>query len=269
MKRRLPSGSTGGTNTDQARGIPVGSLALTPEEADRLLQTEEEHLTKLTRRLYALEAIRAELKAASRGKNFFVWNSVVWTMVLDMRDMHVIDLTSWARVLTGRKGLFKTLRRFPMKLLRSAAPDAFVSLFPNAQGDTPLEADFEELVTRLLTRIEPLTLDRNSNRAHRFEVPRGSAQALDLDELRALTTELEETFNCVRRLAFHTEFGYSDLNSTPVKNVANELVETILVGPEPRRGVVRGKKPLSEFYADLHERHDKRESGKGLFNDNA
>jgi hypothetical protein len=268
MGRRLPSSPTSAKTSQRTAGTPAAPAAMTRDEADRLLQTEEDHLMKLTRRLYALEALRAELTTATRGKDFRVWNSVVWTMVVDMRDMHVIHLTSWARVLTGRKGLFRALQRFPIKLLRAMSPGSFGKLFPQAQGDAPSEGDFDQLVSKLLVLIEPLTVDRNSNRAHSFEVPPGSARALNLDDLRALTIELQETFNSLRRLAFGSELGYSDLNSTPVKAVAKELVETILVGPDPRRSAVRGTKPLRTFYGELHERHDKRTGSKRLFNDN-
>lgn len=71
---------------------------------DRLWKVEQD-LMQVARRQYALEAFLKELDRVTHAKPFRIWNDILWTMVLDTRDMLVIHLASWTKGIYGRSGL--------------------------------------------------------------------------------------------------------------------------------------------------------------------
>lgn len=54
---------------------------------------------------YVLEAAVAELERVSRGKEFHIWNDIVWLLLRDTLDMLVIHVASWAKSVYELGGL--------------------------------------------------------------------------------------------------------------------------------------------------------------------
>ena len=54
-------------------------------EVIELLGRFERSLNSLARRQYVVEAVQSEIDRVARGKEFRIWNDVVWLMLLDTR----------------------------------------------------------------------------------------------------------------------------------------------------------------------------------------
>jgi len=261
------------------------------------LREVEHDLMQVARRQYALEAFVKELDGATRLKRFRIWNDVLWMTVLDSRDMLVIHLASWVKGVCGRRGLTRQLKAQHLQelpavirateraeedayfagLLDHEHAAAFKRLFPGAMETHATSADLDALTKRLKRTADPLLKDRNDNRAHAFENRahafepggQGSAKMLDLTELRDSLTHFEQFLNDLHLVSHCSTVTHHDMNDANCKVVAEEMVESILIGSSSRREILMDGRDRETFYKALHDLHDALPSGSQvLFNDN-
>jgi hypothetical protein len=260
-----------------------------PTLEDRLRDVQRD-LMQVARRQYALEAFVKELDRATRLKPFRICNDILWTVVLDSRDMLVIHLASLVKGACASGGLMRQLKehhlpelpaaRRPTErtdddsylrgILDSGHQEAFSRLFPAAKGPQATGSDLDALTKRLRLAAEPLLKDRNQNRAHAFERRgRGSAKMLELSELRNTVTFIERLLNDLSLVGHSSTTGHHDMNDADCDVVAEEMVESIIIGSSARREILMEGRDRDTFYKVLHDRHDALPSGsRVLFNDN-
>jgi hypothetical protein len=256
---------------------------------DRLRDVEHD-LMQIARRQYALEAFVQELDRATRLKPFRICNDILWTVVLDSRDMLVIHLASWVQGACSSEGLMWQLKAHHLRelpalrrptertdddaylcgLLDRGHQEAFARLFPSATGNEATGKDLDALTRRLRCTAEPLLKDRNANRAHAFERRgRGSAKMLELSELRNTMTFIEQLLNDLRLVGHSSTTSHQDMNDSDCDVVAEEMVESILIGSSARREILMEGRDRESYYKVLHDQHDALPSGSEvLFNDN-
>lgn len=271
--------------------VGMDSLSNTEPKAtleDRFWKVEQD-LMQVARRLYALEAFVKELDGVTQGKPFRIWNDILWMMLLDTRDMLVIHLASWMKGIYESRGLLSQLkanhvlelptRRRPTErsdrdehlagLLNEAHQAAFSRLFPKASGDHASHKDLDDLTARVRNGAAPIVSDRHWNRAHVFDPRRpGSARMLDLTELRNAVTVAEQLINDLRLVGCASTMGHHDMNDASSRMVAEEFVDSILIGHSYRKEVAMEGRDRRTFYDALHERHDGISAGsQTMFND--
>lgn len=243
-----------------------------------LIEKLEDELGIITQRLFVLEAFAGEFNRTTRGKSFRIWGSAVWMMILDSRDAHVTHFASWLKSVYGKGGFFGQLtahhpRAFPRKwrprssashspefatILKKQHDESFARLFPDATTAFPSPDDVEKMRQRFVARIEQVVADRDSNRAHPYEEAgsvASSTKLLEFSELRALTTFVEDWLNALRLLSTSSSFVHSDMNFQSPTELAEELVDSVLVGSRSRANLVMGGTDREVYYDDLHTRH--------------
>ncbi len=248
-----------------------------------LIEPYEWNLLALARRQFLIEAFTGDLDRITRGKLFRFRNQSVWLMLLDTRDMLVIQLASWATGVVDQGGLIDHLQQHhaadlprmlpPQAPRRADEPDwvtdrtrarrerehaeCFDRLFPKA-GSYPAETDFDGLRQGIKSHIKPLKDDRNWNRAHPFEKVRGTAKMMNVAELRGYIDYAERFMNDLRMLGWHGTFGYREMNTPGAESFAPDLVDAMLIGDPERLLKARGPSTREEFYDRLHTAHDVR-----------
>lgn len=257
-----------------------------------LLVRLEDDLGFITQRLFVLEAFAAELDRVTRGKPFRIWGSAVWMMALDSRDAYVTHLASWVKAAYSKGGALGQLqahhaRDFPRKwrqhgdgpkhdqhfasILRKQHDQLFARMFPEAVGASPGVQDFDGLRKRFVERVEGVVADRDANRAHPYErdgTASSSVRQLDLKELRELTSFIEGWLNALRQLSTGGTFAPSDMNFQCPTELAEELVDSVLMGSRSRATLVMGGLEREAYFQKLHDRHAARGNPDGpLFND--
>lgn len=222
------------------------------------------------------------LEEVTNGKLFDIHDSVLWTMILDSRDVLVIDLADWAKGQLGKGGgsflrkfqgpLLGTLVRKPSWVTRPERDGtlregnrvtyaaARARLFPDLDSSAKVtQADIEKLIGRFDEVFRPVVLDRNQNRAHAFEQQaKGGATAkmLDLGELRSA---FEYAMAVVNDLSLVTRGGSMelvDMNSSDVADSAREHIELLLLPRFARERLLRADEAPDTFVAKLHELAD-------------
>jgi hypothetical protein len=268
----------------------TASLTQATLSLEERLWKAEHDLMQVARRQYALEAFVKELDRATRFKPFRIWNDIVWMMVLDSRDMLVIHMASWVTGVCEKGGLIGQIRAHHVRELPAARRPtertennghlreildlghqvAFARLFPGATGAHATAADLEGLKASLRQAADPLVKDRDENRAHVFEQGgSGSAKMLDLTELRNTLAFIEQLLNDLRLVSCSSTMSHHDMNDADSTTVAEEMVESLLVGNSYRRAVVMEGHDREAFYQACHERHDALPAERQiLFNDN-
>src|SRR5438477_6122025 len=91
-------------------------------DLDALLSTYDWRLLSLARRQFVMEAFIAELDRASRKKEFRIRNDVTWLMLLDSRDMLVMQLASWAKGVYESGGLLGVIQADHVRALPRRRP---------------------------------------------------------------------------------------------------------------------------------------------------
>ena len=92
---------------------------------------------------------------------------------------------------------------------------------------------------------------------------------LELSELRCTLTFIEQLLNDLRLVGHSSTTAHHDMNDADCDMVAEEMVESILVGPSLRRESEMEGRDRETFYTALHDQHDALPSShEVLFNDN-
>jgi hypothetical protein len=261
----VPSGAV-------ATGVPVRSPLAT------LLNRHHYQLMSVMNRLYLMEAFTKELRRVARGREFRIANDVTWLMMVDTRDVMVIHLASWAKGMYQRGGLIgqlqaNHLRSFPRKRPPDAGVEnrhgwterrdrehaaAFGRLFPDATGPYPNGAAFDDLKAAVASRLGPAVEDRHENRAHPYEGKQtGSVKMLDFPELRALVDYGDQLLNDLRMAGEGSPLSHSEMNSPKAKDVAPDIVDSLILGPSDRIAQVRRGEDRDAYYDQLHAEHDR------------
>lgn len=239
------------------------------------LEPFEDALRTIKCRWYYLTAIHDELERVTHGKPFRVMNSIAWQMAFDSHDMMIIDLDSWVTRQGEPGGLFGLLnsrlgeleRKFPKGRRRQmggadlvrydtdAHEDAVRRLFPDSAGRIAQASDVDALRARLEAECQRLRDDRNRNRAHAYETPKGTADRLGLAEAGELFERLENILNDLRLIADWNTTSFHDMNATSSESAALDFVDSVLIGTSGRQLVVMADLDRDAFYARLHEVH--------------
>lgn len=212
-----------------------------------------------SKRFSHLLNVFAAFEATTRGKSFLIYHEPMWTMLLDERDMLFIDLASWAKGMHATGGFLRTVEArgelgalaLPWGTeLHQAAGDewlrahvertniesrrkAFDRIFPIAQTEIPTSSDVTHLCTYLRCSFDPLRLDRNQHRAHKYEKEK-PVTAVRLSPFDAL-----EHFNQCRQLVADLRFLASNSSFTSYRydvkgkaddDEAQDVVDLILCG---------------------------------------
>jgi hypothetical protein len=264
------------------------------EGLQAVLEEPQYQLLTLTRRQFALEAFNAELERVTRGKEFRIWNDILWLMLLDSRDMLVIHLASWAKSVYEPGGLIGRLQANYARELPRQRPwtsgleredkdahlreyqdrfhsDAFKRLFTCMCEPFPTAAAFAAMRDKFVSRMRPVLDDRSQNRAHPYERAhaKASAKMLDFTELRDVITFAEDFVNDLRIVGCGSKLPHNDMNATSSEHTAEEFVDALLLGTQYRRDLVRGETQRDGFYERLHMDHEARsDAARILFNDN-
>src|SRR5262249_52014637 len=131
-------------------------------------------------------AFEHEFEQARRGKAFYVRNDIVWTAMLDSRDMLFIRVTGWAKRMYRQGGFWGTIQANHLKQLFVKLPsstlssdevtvgrsrrNSFERLFPEAATRGSLcPSDVDSLKKRFVEALKPIVADRDSHRAHPYE----------------------------------------------------------------------------------------------------
>jgi hypothetical protein len=224
-------------------------------EAQAALSALELDLLSFAERLGYIIHVQAELERATKGKVFTIYHEPIWRVLLDSRDMIVVDLDSWVESIHGAGGFLKSLSTADRSALRlewphaSASPGedwmeeeiarlngasrakAFERLFPGITGE-PVDDDFEALGKRLVKLFRPLWRDRNQHRAHKYDkaIPKTAAMLSPAE----VVTYLEHCQQFVADLRFlsssssFTSYGYKIKEKKARK--ARDVVDLILFG---------------------------------------
>lgn len=244
---------------------------------DELVGKFEWNLLAVAKRQFVIEAFKADLDKITRGKLFRIRNDIVWSMLLDTRDMLVVHLASWAKGVYEKGGLIGQLQAHHCRDLPRARPkterdddegwtrrrdrehaESFGRLFPSSKERYPEPADVEELRSRFIDRTAPLLDDRSQNRAHPYEKERepGSVRMLDIPDLRETISFSEQLMNDLTMVARGSTLHYDDMNNASPDDVARELVDTILLGTADRGARKKAQSEREAFYQAVHARHD-------------
>lgn len=245
---------------------------------DDLLSKYDWRLLSLARRMFVMEAFKTELDRVSRNKPFRIRNDVTWLMLLDSRDMLVVQLASWAKGVYEPGGLIGSIQAAHGRDLPRRRPpsptdhgetwnarrdrehaESFGRLFPSVLTDAfPTQAGFAELKDSFVARLNPVLDDRHNNRAHPYEkAGKGSVKMLDLIELRDAISYCETFMNDVRMVGCQQSFDFRDMNNIECEEVARDLVDMLLVGTSDDIRRFRGATEREAFYESLHQRHDR------------
>ena len=186
-----------------------------------------------------------------------------------------------------KQGLPKAAQPAPGEA--NAREGAYRRLFPEASGanrTTPKPDDVEWLKLEFKRRIEAsgLVADRDDNRAHPFEREKGSGSVgmLELDEIEAVLTGVEELLNDLSLLARRSNRPTGRVPG--FTQAACDLVDLVLGGSVGRMWEVWGVSEAREddanddqwwwqyraaYYQRIHDAHDARaeDAGTPLFND--
>lgn len=237
-----------------------------------------------------MEAFTTELDRVTRGKPFRIWNDILWMMLLDSRDAHVIHFGSWLKSMYTTGGFFGQLRahhlkRLPRQWRRLSEPEgslearilerghneAFDEIFPGTAGPFPTPDDVDALRERFIASVKTVVGDRDNNRAHPFEhagSSESSDEMLNVTELGTITRYVERVLNRIRLISTSSTLTHLDVSGTSSKYFAETLVDDLLVGHRWRARVVMGTTAREDYYRELHVRHDKRQpEDSRLFND--
>lgn len=233
-------------------------------------------LLDICRRAFVLEAFAAELDRVRRGKDFTIWNDIVWRMHQDTEDMLVIDLAAWARGTYGEGGLLGQLQgKFSRSVTQKSATVEKVSrhlkkyfaamrreryqrLFPDACKGRPSGRDFEQLRESFEKALNSLVADRDANRAHRYEVRKQSpARRFSVSEIRSVIGYTEQFINDLKHVTDDASFVFLDMNIAGAAATAKPLVDMVLLGDlEFASEVGADGLGRERLYELMHERHD-------------
>lgn len=245
------------------------------DEVRELLSRHLHELLHISRRFHWWQLIEQELRAATRGRTFRVHNSLVWTSLLDMRDMGIVDLCSFLEGLTERGGLFDQLAdrgaAFPRTPTDRDPADLpgyqriFRQVFPNCTADKATRTEFRELTQTFREAFDHVTLDRNQNRAHRYERlsrerPYGDVRMLGHQDVMATFELVADTLNALYGLACNSTMAMDNIRPAEPEEVRRLIDEIVLEGPV-------GDDVRGDWLEHLHSRWD--ESGADLFNEHS
>lgn len=234
-------------------------------------------ILKIKQRYFFVTAFVAELEIVSRGKEFRIAHDILWTMLLDSRDMLVINLGSWCKAAHSQGGLFAQIRAhhlgdFPRRrrtnggLLEDEHQAAFRRLFPGVETANPKPQDIDVLKNRFESKTAPVRQDRDNNRAHPWERGHGgNVKMLDLTELREMFGYIESVLNDLALVGCESSAESRELTNIATPVAATDIVDQILLGTLPWIKEVGLLNNRTEFYDAMHERHAA--AAKGYFND--
>lgn len=194
-----------------------------------LIRHAQNELRMILDRWVMLDAFVRELDRVTRREPFTIMNELVWTAMIDARDMLVIHFSQWICSATGEGGVLTELKHCPASTFYvcrkpKELPDSsrlvgprlteeqrrtiarelrdvehgsrlavFAKLFPEAASAprAPNRADWDALTTRFEERLGPVVHDRNHNRAHpRYGHGTWSSSA-EMHDLEQLSAHLE------------------------------------------------------------------------------
>jgi len=250
----------------------------TPEPL-ALISHAQDELRVIRDRWVMLDAFVRELDRVTRGEPFTIMNELVWTAMIDARDMLVIHFAQWIRSATGTGGVLTRLkdcpastfyvRRRPSESLDSSPiagtrlteeqrrlyareeRDAghasrlalFATLFPEAAATprAPNHADWDALTTRFGERLGPVVHDRNHNRAHpRYGHGTWSSSA-EMHDLAQLSAHLEWAMKLLNDLRVVLDDSQVVYSPPHEETGAAEgLVDLLLFGSRDRMDMLSG-----------------------------
>jgi hypothetical protein len=256
------------------------------EELGRL----ETDLLGFSKRFGHLLNVFAAFEATTRGKPFLIYHEPMWTMLLDERDMLFIDLASWAKGMHAKGGFLRTveargelgafalpgspelhpagdeewLRAHAERKNSESRRRAFNRLFPSAQTEIPTSSDVRHLCTYLRCFFDPLRLDRNQHRAHKYEKEKPVTAA------RLAPSDALEHFNKCRQViadlrflasnSLFTSYGY-DVKARADDDEAQDIVDLILCGSLgwiANYGMLAKANPADTYFWQKRARHYER-----------
>ena len=194
-----------------------------------------------------MQAFVEELERVTGGEEFIIENDIVWTALLDSRDMLIVHLASWAKAMYNRGGFFGQLQAHYLNYIKRSPKDltsedmnleqcaeAYDKLFPwkdGASHPTTKPYDIKALKQCFIAEFSSVTNDRDINRAHFFdEGDKVKAAMLDLKVLAEKFESAEEILNRLRLLCNLSRMANNDLNNASSEETAKELVAMVMVG---------------------------------------
>jgi hypothetical protein len=248
------------------------------EKVAALLDPQYHTLRQFRQRVLDLQAFVAELDRVTQKKTFLVWDHFAWRMLLDTRDMLVIQLGSWVKGATQDAGFLKQLQAhhrqalprepWPNKLRghrrahhEQSHADAFGRLFPGVSVKCPSAENLGTLMDTFRSIGEPALDDRHRNRAHPFDKDgdkrkRGEVKMLDLGEIGDILDYAENLLSDL-----HLVGGGSRLLFPENSVMANveDIVDLLLFGGLARQRLFMKDRSREQSYEDLHEEHGDRD----------
>jgi hypothetical protein len=292
----------------EAQVMDVSASGTGKSEVVEALREAIHSLLVIKGRLPVLQAVAQELKRMQGGQDYRVRNDAVLRVVRDSYDMLVVDLASLREGVTGRRGLFKKLRRHRHDLRRFGPDDVdlrpiqyigtplsktaeaefiaserawmaarwnevFDRLFPD--GASVTKAQVDDLMNRFRKDTEPTKNDRNRVRAHRYEeASNGSAAYFQtLGQVEAQIQVFERYFNDLFLVLAKGSYEMTPLVAANAEGTARDLADLILLGSINWAVIRYGLVPEKAAPGDLppwywHRRKEFYERG-GLLNEEA
>lgn len=252
---------------------------------EQRISAAQNDVLRIKQRYFVLDALVAELERVTRGKTFRICNDVMWTTLLDSRDMLVVHLASWARATYGAGGLFGRLQALHVRDLRrketkKAGGDAHLAqmdrealdatysrLFPGVDPSRIGPSDLAALRNRFASEVAHVVADRDNHRAHAWEKNnRADVRFLKLDEVGATFDMIDLLLNDLRLVGTNSTMSSHSLTYVSPGLVADDLVDLILIGTAYGVERLRAGRARSEMYEAMHAAHDG-SNGSRLFNE--
>lgn len=251
------------------------TMSKTPLQ-EALVKAQDEVL-QLKQRYFAFRAFVDDLERVSQDEEYAIRNTVVWTALLDSRDMLVIHLADWCRAALNSGGLLGKVgaslnelpRRWPNSRrdpthgspfnseIEKGHDDAFGRLFPAAKGKCAEPGDVDKLKERWTNLIKDLKADRDQNRAHYYsqrqkESGKATAKMLSLEDFKRLFDDVQRILRDLSIVVGGGSLMDNDLQYPDSKVAASDLVDLLLLGTIhniPRWHDIDNKRQL--FYDQL------------------
>ncbi len=226
-----------------------------------------------------LDAFVRELDRVTRREPFTIMNELVWTAMIDARDMLVIHFSQWICSATGEGGVLTGLKHCPASTFYvcrkpKELPDSsrlvgprlaeeqrrafarevrdakhasrlalFAQLFPEAASASrsPNHADWDALMTRFEERLGPVVHDRNEHRAHPHYGNGTRTSSAEMHDLERLLAHLEWAMTLLNELRVLTNDAPLKYEPPHQENGAAEgLVDLLLFGSRDQMDMLSG-----------------------------
>jgi hypothetical protein len=239
----------------------------------------ETELLNIVEQFNLVGSINACLLRTTGGRDFQIYSTPIWNMLINARDKVFIDIASWVKAFYSPGGFLRKAQASDLAAFGqdwgAAVPSsppgvneewreaAFNRLFPcarDAKRRKPILHDVDTLVANIASASEALMRDRGDHRAHVFEnVGKKSAKRLTVDDVTKDFERCAQVMADLHCLATNASFSGHQVRFSDHDAHAEELVDMLLFGTFRFMLSVlfREGKPSRYFHADREQLYER------------